>query len=222
MRHFVRVVLAMASLLLLLPVAAVAQSQVIIGLGTGGTVEFTNVVGTETATISFLGSCGATANCISGEAYVGSKSGKYDMWITGNNPLITTTSSPDVFAVNMNGGTMNFAFSIGSAKLDGTIQLTTLKDGTANPQVIGTLTVSSATGLFAALWKAGNIVPLDMTIYLGNNPFVGGVITSGNGSGTSGVISSGEIVSAPEPTSIALIGSGLLAVGTMLKRRLRR
>jgi len=222
MRHVVRFFLALASLLFLLPVAAAAQSQVIIGLGTGGTVEFTNVVGTETATMSFLGSCGATANCISGEAYIGAEAGKYDMWITGNNPLITTTASPDVFAVNMNGGTMNFSFSIGSDSLAGTIQLTTLKDGTANPQVIGTLTVSSATGLFAALWKAGNVVPLDMTIYLGNNPFVGGVVTSGNGSSTSGVISSGEIVSAPEPTSIALIGSGLLAIGTVLKRRLRR
>lgn len=220
MRYFVRVVLAMASLLFLLPVAAAAQTQITIGPGTGGSVEFTNE-GTGTAAMSFLGSCGAGAHCIQGDAYIGTSAGRYDMWITGNNPLLTTTASPDVFAVNMNGGTLNFNFSVGSSTFTGTIQLTILKDGTSAPEVLGTLTVSSATGVFAALWKAGNIVPLDMTFSLPpGNPFVGTVVNGGAGS-TNGTVSSGEIIAAPEPTSIALIGSGLLAIGTMLKRRLR-
>ncbi len=46
-----------------------------------------------------------------------------------------------------------------------------------------------------------------------------GASTSGR---TSSALAGGEPLIVPEPTSIALIGSGLLALGGVLKRRMRR
>jgi len=144
--------------------------------------------------MSFIGSCGH-ASCIEGDAYFGSNAGTYDMWITGNNPLITATKSPNIFAVNMNGGTLNFNFSIGSSTITGTIQLTMLKDGTNAPQFLGTLTV------FKRHWhlcprsgKAGNIVPLDLTISLPPGSALVDQVVAGLAGSTTGTVSSGEII----------------------------
>jgi hypothetical protein len=172
--------------------------------------------------LSFIGSCGAS-NCVQGDVYVGTHAGSYDFWITGNNPILTATADPSLFAVNMNGGTINFSFDIGKSTLTGTIVLTTLKDGSDAPQFLGTLTVSNSTGRFASLWSAGSVVPLDFTVSLPNgSPYVDQVVAGLSGN-TSGSISSGEVlVTTPEPASIALIGSGLLAIGSVLKRRMKR
>ena len=51
------------------------------------------------------------------------------------------------------------------------------------------------------------------------SPSIGGTTVA------TGTISSGEITGgtpAPEPASIALIGSGLLAIGGFVKRRMRK
>jgi len=223
MRRSISVAFATATLMILLAVAATAQTQITIGEGTSGSVDFTSVGGGG-AQISFVGSCGM-ANCVTGDAYLGSSSGQYAMWITGNNPLLSATSDPNIFAVNMNGGTLNFGFSTGGSNyITGTIQLTMLKDGTNAPQFLGTFTVTNSNGVFASLWKAGNVIPLDMTISLRQGSALVDQVVAGLASHTSGNVSSGEIlnVTAPEPTSIALIGSGLLTIGGFLKRRLRR
>jgi hypothetical protein len=216
-----KVALAISSLVILLAVSASAQTQITIGASTGGAVDFTSA-GAGSANLSFVGSCGYS-NCVQGNAYAGASAGSYNLWITGNNPILTATADPNLFAVNMNGGTINFSFNIGGNTLAGTVVLTTLKDGSDAPQFLGTLKVSSATGSFASLWSNGSIVPLDMTVSLPNgSPFVDQVV-AGTRWGTSGSVSSGEVlVTTPEPASIALIGSGLLAIGSVLKRRLRR
>lgn len=194
-----------------------AQTQITIGNSTSGTVTF---AGQGTTTVSFVGSCASSSrNCVSGYAYLGSNAGTYNMWITGSNPTLSATGSPDVFAVNMNGGTLHFSFSLGSSTFAGTITLTTLKDGTLAPQFLGSLSVTSATGLFAGIYAPGQTIPFDMTISLPKGPTVGQVNAAGGS--TSGSVSSGEIIPAPEPGTIALLGSGLLAVGGFLKRRLR-
>jgi hypothetical protein len=223
MRRFVKVLLATVSTLILLATVATAQTQITLGASTNGTIDFSGAGQTQ---MSFVGSCGQS-NCIQGDAYFGSKVGNFDMWITGNNPLISATSDPNVFAVNMNGGALNFSFDFGkNSSITGTIQLTMVKDGTDAPQFLGTLTVSSSSGIFAALWKAGNVVPLDFTVSLPCGSAHIDQVVAGSAASTSGTFSSGEVlstpVSAPEPTSIALIGSGLLAIGGVLRRRFRR
>ncbi len=216
MRNILRVVVVAAAVLLMLSASALAQTQITIGASTNGTVEFTP--SGSNSIMSFTGSCGGSS-CVAGDAYIGSNVGTYEMWITGNNPILSPSGTPNIYAVNMNGGTMNFSFSVGTSTFAGTIQLTTLSN-TSAPEFIGTLTVSSSTGIFAALWKAGSIVPLDFTISMSpGSPSIGGTTVA------TGTISSGEITGgtpAPEPASIALIGSGLLAIGGFVKRRMRK
>jgi hypothetical protein len=209
--------MALSSLLVLVAACAVAQTQITIGAGTGGSIEFSGAGQTQ---LSLIGSCSQT-NCIQGDAYLGSNVGTYTMWISGNNPIVSATGTPNVFAVNMNGGTMNFNFLSGSSAINGTIQLTSVAS-TSAPQFIGTLTVSGSSGIFAALWKAGNVVPLDFTVSLPPGSSLVSQVVNGQAGSTFGSISSGEILAAPEPATIALIGSGLLAIGGVLKRRKRK
>jgi len=196
---------------------ATAQTQITIGNSTSGTITFS---GAGTTTVSFVGNCGY-ANCVSGYAYLGASAGTYNMWITGNNPTLTATGNPSLFAVNMNGGTLHFSFSLGSSSFAGTITLTTLKDGSLAPQFLGSLNVTTATGVFAGVYSPGQTVPFDLTISLPNGSAFVDQVNSGLASSTSGSISSGEIIPAPEPGTIALLGTGLLAIGGFLKRRLR-
>lgn len=217
MRNLIKLAPFVLLILMVIPLAAVAQTQITIGGGTSGTIVFSG--GTETQ-ISFVGSCGQS-NCVSGNAYFGTDVGTYQMWISGANPSITAGTTPNIYAVNMNGGTLNFSFVVGGSTLTGTIQLAQVSN-TSSPQFIGTMTVTASSGIFAALFSAGNVVPLDFTVALGSGSASVGTVLSGGAGSSSGTLSSGEILPAPEPASIALIGSGLLAVGAVVKKRLRK
>ena len=197
-----RIVLSTASLLILLASASAAQTQISIGASTGGTVEFSGTGQTPTA---LIGSC-SQANCVQGNAYPASNAAGLN---------------PNIFAVSMNGGTMNFNFIVGSSAITGTMQRSSLANASA-PQFIGTDTVAGSSGMFAALWRAGSTMPLDFDVSLPPGMALANQVSSSQASSTFGGISSAEIIAAPEPASIALIGSGLLALGGMLKRRTRK
>jgi uncharacterized low-complexity protein len=218
MRRLVGVTLAIASLAMFLPMAVAAQTQVTIGASTSGMLEFS---GTGSAAGTFIGSCGE-GNCIQGDAYLGANAGTHHMWIADNDPLISATPDPNIFAVNMKGGTLNFSFATGSGPIQGTTQLTVLRDGTNAPQFLGPLQLSRTSGVFASLWKAGSIVPLSATLPSPRGSALVQQVISGLAGSTSVAIAGGGFLTAPEPASIALIGSGLLALGGVLKRRLRR
>ncbi len=214
----VRFVLAAALAVLALGAQCYAQTQITIGQSTSGSWQFQ---GAGVTTVSLTGSC-AVANCISGYVYFGPNAGTYNMWITGANPTLTAASDPDLFAVNMNGGMLNFSFAIGSSSLTGNIILTTLKDGSQAPQFLGSVTITGATGQFASLWTTGAVVPFDLTVSLPSGSATVGQVVSGAASSTTATNSSGELLPVPEPSSIALIGGGLLVAGGLLKRIRRR
>lgn len=195
-----------------------AQTQITIGQSTSGSWQFQ---GAGATTVSLTGSCGV-ANCISGYGYFGTGAGTYNMWVSGNNPTLTSTADPSLFAVNMNGGTLNFSFSLGASSLTGSIVLITLKDGTMAPQFLGALKVTGATGAFASLWAASSQAPFDLTLSIPAGHALVDQVVSGTAANTTAANSSGEILPVPEPTSIALIGAGLLAAGGLLKRAKRK
>jgi hypothetical protein len=210
-----RIVLSTASLLILLACASVAQTPISIGASTGGTVEFS---GTGQTPMALIGSC-TQAICIQGNVPPGA--GEYDMSTAGNNSNVSAGLNPNIFAVNMDGNTMNFNFIVGSSAITGTVQRSSLANSSAL-RFIGTDTVAGSSGMFAALWRAGSTMPLDVDVSLPPGKALASPVTSSQASSTFGGISSAEIIAAPEPASIALIGSGLLALGGMLKRRTRK
>jgi uncharacterized low-complexity protein len=218
MRRLVGVTLAIASLAMFLPMAVAAQTQVTIGASTSGMVEFSGV---GSAAGTFIGSCGE-GNCIQGDAYLGVNAGTHQMWITDNNPLTSATPDPNIFAVNMKSGTLDFSFATGSGPIQGTTQLTVLRDGTNAPQFLDPLRLSRASDVFASLWKTGGIVPLNLTLPSPRGNALVQQVISGLAGSTAVTIAGGGFLTAPEPASIALIGSGLLALGGVLKRRPRR
>ncbi len=180
-----------------------APTEVILGSSSTGDVLFTNAGGT--LTFGFTGDCGqGGSNCLAGLAYYGSSVGSYSMWSTGG-PLSLGTPNNNVYPVNMNGSTINFAFTAGSYNLDGTIILDQVASGTQTPVFNGGLTISS-TNLPG--YSNGGYAGFDFIVNLGNNPSLESVY-DGQYSTTDGYLSSGEVPpSVPEPGSIVLLGSG--------------
>ena len=221
--------------LLLAGAAKADVAQITLGTTqyTGGDITFTN---TGTATqISFNGT-------LTGNGYVepAGTQGTFTMSLSGTPTLGSPASN--VYPVSMNGSTIQFQYYIGSSpqtatsELTGTINLTTVTDGSPTPRVNALLTVSGSTGIFASEWAVGNIANMDFTINLcpvgdtctqvppsGNYTSVDSVYQTA-GTSTSGFLSSGEVLPAPvpEPASFALLGSGLLLTGSLAKARRRK
>ena len=211
MRSFLNLGLPAVSLLMLLSVGAAAQTEIIIEPETSGTIYF-GPTGSGPHTSPF-GVC-AQSSCVVGGAHPGTNAAPSGMWLTGNNSIVTAASTPNIFAVNMNGMTANFNFVVGSSAVATSIS------NNAAPRSSRPLTVASSSGIFTALWKSSGIEPPGFSVSSSSH-----TPPIDSGSTASGAISSGGILgssTAPEPASIALIGSGLLAIGGVLKRRLRK
>ena len=82
------------------------------------------------------------------------------MWITGSNPtMVGTTTGLSSYPVSMNGGTINFLFSMngGADTLQGTLSYVTIGNaGQQTPSLNGTFTTVSTTGTtLGSLWGVG-------------------------------------------------------------------
>ncbi len=210
--------LLLVCLLSLTAVGFGTPTTVILGDSSPGQVLITNT-GSDT-TLAFTGSCGGP-DCLTGLGYFGTNVGTYSMWFVSgrSGDLLLGSPNGDMFPINMNGNTIDFTFGYGSTFLDGTVVLNNVTDGTDAPRFIGGLFVTSTN---LAGFRDGTYVDLDFNIYLGTNPTIDQVF-SGQYHSTQGPISSGEIVpSTPEPSSIALFGSGVLGLAGLLRRKLNR
>jgi hypothetical protein len=175
--------------------------MLLVGLMSG--VSFANAVqitlgpstsGTIATTTTF-----ASFTNVSGFAYQGAGTGTYG-FINGFIPV--TGQVGNIYTLGVNSEAVTIA--IGPDTMSGFFVLDSFAQ--LSPRVaafLGTFTVSSATSGFRSDgFKPGVTVDADFTTYRGH-------------------MSSGEIVApVPEPASFALVGSGLLALAGMLRRKL--
>jgi hypothetical protein len=228
--------------ILLMPgiaVAGVPITQITLGPSqSGDAVVFTNTgSGTQ---ISITGTLPGGGVGLTGNGYVETvgTQGTYTFALSGTPTLGSPTNN--VYPVLMNGSTLTFEYYVGSSwststnEFGGTVTLTTVSDGSATPQLDAILTVTSSSGIFSSEWPTGQTSNMDFTVNLcptsgtcgtppSNYTSIDSVYLSEGGS-TSGFLSSGELLPSPvpEPAGIALLGSGLILTGSLVKTRWRK
>ena len=222
-------------ILLLIAVAVGASAQTQLTLGgsdSGQTISFNSPGANQSISMSFSGSCsvpgaGSQSACMSGPGALhnppaADAGGNYYMWMTGGGPSLTQISAGN-YGINMNSSTFNYLWSAQNGSVAGTINLTGAMQVPGYNQVffVGRLDVTSSTGAYSTLFPVGN-QNLDITFYLNSGTISLDTLWAQGGT-ASGYLSSGEVVPVvPEPASMVLLGSGLLAAGSMFKFRRRK
>ncbi len=161
-------------------------------------VSYANVIqitmGQNTTGSASAGNNGASFTNVSGFAYQGTNAGTY--WLT--DAVLTGTGCNSICTLAANSETLTV--TIGADTLVGTLSLDTEALGAF---LQGTLFINSSTPGFASTgYNAGQTVGADLVVIAGH-------------------VSSGQIETdtVPEPGSIALMGSGLIAMAGFLRRR---
>jgi len=192
--------------------------QVTLSSGSAGGIMFTNNGGTLGFTFTgTAGQCGH-ANCVSGNALLEPQTllGKYSMWMIGSPTL---TGGPSDYTVSMNGASIFLAVSLTGFPdtLTTTLNLTDLHGGTSNtPLFDGTFSKTSSTGTFlAGDFPSGTDGSVDFTVRLGSTS----IAMLGSNQSISGGVSSGELFPTPEPTSLAMLGTGVLGLAGVIRRK---
>ncbi len=163
-------------------------------------------LGTCTNMSTFTGTCTLTGNGLD-ETGGSPVAGTYSITTTtGGSAISLGNPTNGVFPIHLNGATSIFSFTDPNGTFTATLNFTNVNDGSPNPHFDGTSSFDpNATFDFilATLTPSGSTVDA--------------LWTAGNGS-ASAPISSGEFPT-PEPGSMLLFGSGLLGLGTFLRRR---
>jgi hypothetical protein len=188
-----------------------AHAQTAVGLLLGpGAVTFTTTVEGSTATATFNAS---------GSALSGSPSGNYSYTLTGG-PVTLTQTSPGVYTASSTPLTLTL---VGTGSTTGTLTATINLEsfqqenriGTINNAFAANVTVTSATG--SLVEYSGNSGSMFLALLL---PHGTQIDSLGDGNSSKIIGGIGFMLPSPEPTSMLLFGSGLLALGGVLRRRL--
>jgi PEP-CTERM motif len=135
-----------------------------------------------------------------GWAYQGANSGNPGFTLA-NATISVVGGGGGIYTLATNGE--NFTIQIGVDSLTGILSLDTLALPSQNLAVfIGTLSITSSTAGFRSIgYPTGAVVNADFVTYNGN-------------------LSSGQIIpSVPEPSSLALLGTGILGLAGVIRRK---
>jgi len=140
----------------------------------------------------------------------------------GNNDWNVTESAPLTFCFSSGTGCGGTVFLEGDLQLVSFDQSSNGNTGTFNADHMHNLTLTGGTleGVF------GPNPVLDLLLNFQTSPESSSSLLTTLLSNTDSIkgvaVSSGEVDPTPEPATIALVGGGLLAIGTVLRRRARR
>jgi hypothetical protein len=226
-----RVLVSLAVFLLLIVSAASTSAQTQISFGNSAqnvTLQATSPtsinIGLGACTIpSFTGIC-----TLSGSAFFDDV-GAYTFTTTTGTPFTATNTGGTVFPINTPiGATSSFTYTGADAdKLTGTVTWLSIANGSANPHFNGILTSVIATGdaAFTSVFSSSTgAFDLILNQLQCNHTPGGGCTLEGLFTDTSAIgsdpVSGGQLVSTtPEPASMLLFGSGLLACCAFIRRR---
>jgi hypothetical protein len=224
-------ILAAAFLLLLVGAASASAQTQITFSNSSQNVSFQATSGTSMNVGLGCPSDGFTGSCVlSGTAYFGADVGSYSFTTAVGTPITASTSSPTqtVFPIDMHGNTTAFTWLAGDGdSLTGSVTWTTVSNGSTNPHFNGTLSGVIATGdtAFTSVFSSSTAAfDLILNQLQCNHAPAGGCNLEALFTDTTAIglapVSGGQLTSTtPEPASMLLFGSGLLACGAFIRRR---
>jgi len=203
--------------------AANAQTQVQLSVPTSGVVGFSS---SSPGTISMCSTTCTLTNSSGTGLVVGSggtpiiTGGDYSLKLNAASLTLSGTN----FTVGAGTGTGTLTFTVPGGSVTMSLQLTLVEDGSPTPTLVGTYVVTGATGVLSSLFSGMNADgSFDVTLGLTGCPLetLANDPESCTSPSASGRFRSGDTLGAtPEPSSILLFGTGLLACGVFLRRRL--
>ena len=211
-----KTILVLSAVAILATVASTAKAdvtQITLGPSASGSITFTGD-GSGGFSISL------TPDPLTGTAWgtgdVASGPVPYTVTQGNSNSVTGTSTGADSWAI---GQSSPFAFNYGAGLLTGNLQLLDITQ-ISNVGVTNTALVANLSNLDGSL--ASNFTPaggiLSITIDLST---AASLASLGKGATETARISSGELFPTPEPGTLALLGSGILALGGYVRRKVR-
>lgn len=210
--------IAVLTLLVALNLAtASAQVNITLGQPSSGSAGNVTFTGTATGTDNLtFGTCGAGTNCWSGNT-TGSAGGSpvSSPWAIDFSTAVPVTMNASGLITQGGGAALTIG---GGSLLTGSLQLVSLGQlgytGVYNYDLVANLT--SLGGSLAQYFSNGTGVT-QITIDFSSNTQVVGLP---NLTTVTGTYSTGSLTTTPEPSSLLLMGSGLMMFGGVLRRKL--